>query len=527
MSDGTHLAADFDADGNVVAMAAAVSRTPTKSEVYLRDDVPDLQTDTLSRTDKIALYRKLYKKEGAINNAIKKKAALISQEGKFVVRAAKQGRGKSASGAAADLMTLLTFWAENVNSVAEESAITGSRGIRQVIRRGARQAMIEGDLFMREVWEDITVPQLGGKKFKLPMFLFAMPAEEVEIAEDFESLGVELYYWVPGSAKRQALMSPRDPNVKKMINKVVAPEVLNELKKTNKVLLDPALLIHLKNAGTDPESYGQSDVEPASTDLAYARALKSLDFVTIDSLINRMLVIKIGDENPESSYHNLAIAQKRVNVFKNLITTLGPNMMILWAGHDVDTTDIGAHNKVMETDDRQERARSDVKLATGVPDPLLTGNADGGNAVAWAGFIALGAVAGELQEEWTQALTQMGMLIGAQNNFKDIDLVWQFAHSLLADVEANAKIMIQGFDRGVVSKGTLLDELGLTYEVEKARKVEEEPDADLFEPPQILTTNPGGDTGIDPQKQPGKPDNKGNPKKVGPERNRERKKVNP
>ncbi|MBU8922618.1 MAG: hypothetical protein KOO63_12440 [Bacteroidales bacterium] len=521
----TRLAAEFNADGDVVAMAAAVSRTPTKAETYLQD-VPDLKaTGGLTRAQKMALYQQIFRNEGAINNAIKKKAALVSQEGSFVVRAAKKGRGKSAGSAADDLLTLLNYWAEHVNSAAEESVITGSRGVRQVIRRGSRQAMIEGDLFLREMWSNISVPPLAGKSFKLPMFMQALPAAEVVISEDFESMGVELYYWEPSSDKVRALTSPTDPNVKKLINRVVSSDILSQLKKDRRALLDPALLMHIKHAGTDPEPYGHSDVEPALTDLAYSRALKSLDFVTIDSLINRMLVIKIGDENPDSAYHNLAVAQKRVNVFANLVRDVGPNMMVLWAGHDISTTDIGAHDAVLDTDNRQARAGSNVKLATGVPDPLLTGSAEGGNAVAWAGFVALGAVAAELQEEFAQALSQLGQRIAEQNNFKDVNLVWQFSHNLLADTEANSKIFIQAYDRGLVSRQTMIEELGKEYAVEKARKMEEEPDEELFAAPILQPGGPGGNQGTEPGKQPGKPSSKGNPKKTGPERDRERKDI--
>lgn len=518
------LAADFDADGNVIAMAAAVSRTPTRSDTYLTTFVPDLKENQgLDRKGSIKLYRQLAKKEGVINNAIKKKAALVSQEGNFVVRSARQGK-RPRPVVAQELLTLLTFWSENVNSSDENSAITGSRGVRQVVRRGSKQALIEGDAFLREAWSQAEVPMLG-KKFDLPMTLQAMPADEIEIAEELKGLGLDLYFWVPDSVKVQTMLGARDPVVKEIVEKTVSKEILDQLRKTRKVLLDPSLLIHIKNSAMDTDSYGESDVEATLTDIAYSRALKSLDFVTIDSLVNRMLIIKVGDENPESAYHQLAIAQKRVNVLKNLMSSVGPNMMIMWAGHDISAEDVGAHSALLDTDDRQAFAQQATKLATGVPDPLLTGSADGGNAVAWAGFIALGAVASEMQEEWTQSLTQLGRRIAEANNYKDVDVVWQFSHTLLADREASAKLIVQAFDRGAVSKRTLIEELGLDYDVEKGRKQDEVADADLFEPPAVPKGGPGGNQGIDPKAQPGKPSDKGNPDKVGPERDRETKKI--
>jgi hypothetical protein len=524
---GAKIAAEFDAEGNVMCVAAAISRTPTASETYLAD-VPDLttvrQTET-ARKSQIALFRQIFKKEGTVNNAIKKKASLVSQDGSYVIRAAKQGK-RPAGNVETDLLTLLMHWVENVNSDHENAAVTGSRGLKQVVLRGSRQAMIEGDLFLREEWKNVKVPTLGGKSFKLPILLQAMPADEVEIAEGLFGFGIELYYWVPSSEKINTITRARDPEVKKLIQKIVSTDVLSQLRKNRKALLDASLLVHIKHSGTDTDPYGQSDVEAAATDIAYARALKQLDFVTIDSLINRMLIIKVGDENPDSAYHNLAVAQKRVNVLANLIRTVGPNMMVLWAGHDISSEDIGAHDAILDTDTRQATTDAAVKLATGVPEPVLTGTAEGGNAVAWAGFLALGAVVSELQEEWAEAITQLGRRIAEQNNFKDVDLVWQFTNTLLADREASTKLMIQAFDRGALSLQSLLEELGKDYSVEKRRKIIEEPDADLFEPPALPMGGPGGNQGIDPSDQPGKPDDKGNPDRVGPERDRERKKPN-
>jgi hypothetical protein len=465
------------------------------------------------------LYHQIARKEGITNNAIKKKASLVSQEGTFSIRHAKQGK-RPKEKVEADLLTLLTFWEENVNSDDENSAVTGSRGIRQVVRRGSRQAMIEGDLFLRQVWEEVEVPALGNKKYKLPILLQAIPSADIEVAEELIGLGVDLYFWVPESSKVRKLTSATHPKVKEVIQKTVKKEVINELKKKGKVLLDPSLLVHIKHAGTDTQPYGQSDIEASLADVAYSRALKSLDTVTIHSLINRMLVIKVGDKNPDSDYHNLAIAQKRVSVFKNLISTIGPNMLILWAGHDIETEDIGAHSTLLDTDDRHKLASEAIKMATGVPDPILTGSADGGNAVAWAGFIALAAVASELQQEWAQALTQLGRRIAEQNNFADADLVWEFAHALLADREANATLIMNAYDRGAISRHTLLEELGKSFDVEKNHKLTEKADEKLFEKPDDQNQNPGGAQGTDPKDQPGRP-TKRDGGKTGPDRDRE------
>ena len=54
------IAADLDSDGRVVAMAAAISRTPTRADKYLQDSVQDLsKTKDMSRYKTIALCREI------------------------------------------------------------------------------------------------------------------------------------------------------------------------------------------------------------------------------------------------------------------------------------------------------------------------------------------------------------------------------------------------------------------------------------------------------------------------------------
>ena len=220
------IAADIDADGKVLAMAAAVSRVPIRADKYLQDNVPDLKkTKDLTRNKKIELFREIAKKDGIMNNAIKKKAALVSQDGEFKIRSARQGKRPRIT-VANELLTLLTFWQESVNSVDEGAAITGSRGLTQLIRRGTRQAMIEGDTFLRTEWKKVKVPQLDNKIFKLPMVMQALPSDEIVIHE--ELLGIaELFVWKPSGEKIRALTTPRDPQVKKIISESFSSEVLN------------------------------------------------------------------------------------------------------------------------------------------------------------------------------------------------------------------------------------------------------------------------------------------------------------
>jgi len=524
VSDDIYIAADFDSSGNVLSLAAAVSRTPKTSYNYLRA-VPDFKESTLAgRKARINFYHTVANKEGVINNAIKKAAAMISQRGAYKVRDAKQGKRPKAK-VLSDLLVLLNYFAENVNSSHEEGVVTGSRGMVQIVRRGGRQAMIEGDLFIREVWRDVKVPQLANRVYSLPILLQAIPSGDIEEVLEIFAIGLELFYWVPPGDKLSQITGPTTPEAKELVSKIFTPKIQAELRKSGKVILEPSLLIHIKHGGTDISVFGESMVEPALADLAYHRALRSLDFVTIESLINRLTVIKIGDPNKESDYHNLATAQARVNTFRNLLGQLGPNMMVVWAGHDVEALDIGAHDKLLDATARMSQTIEAVKTAMGVPEPVLTGSAPGGKGVAWAGLLSLGAVVEELQEEFSQALTQLGKRIAVENGFEDADVIWEFENAVSIDKESNAKIMLQAYQYGLIGKQSAIEAIGKNYEAERLRRSSEDErgDADLFGPPPIQSGGPQGQQGVNPESQPGR--ERVDPNKLGPDRELEDKEM--
>lgn len=535
---GTKVIADLDSAGKVVTMAAAVPRLPPTSEDYLLENVPDFarlsifyntNADFGLRRQRLALFRQVAATEGMINNAIKKTTSLIAQDGSFKIRYAKQGKRPKGS-VISDLGILLKYWTENLNADDIYGIITGSSGLKQVIRRGARQAMIEGDLFLRQVWMNTKVPILGDSKtFSLPLTLQAIPASDIYVPPPLYGTGLEIFYWRPQPRVLMTILNPRsmgafvpDDEIKQVITKVVTPKVREQLLKYNMVRLDPKLLTHIKHSNTDTDVFGQSIIEPAITDLAYARALKALDFVTIESLINRLTVIKIGDPNPDSDYHNIAVAQQRVNTFRKLLdpSIIGPNMMIVWAGHDVEAVDISAHNELLDTTGRHEFAKESLKMSLGVPDSILIGEVGaGGKGAGWAGFIALDGVAEELRDEWTQTITHLGRRIAFENGFDEVDLTYEFHKNLLVDKEANAKIMVQAYDRGLLSKRSMLEELDKDFDAERLRRQEEKDDGDvdLFVPPPNLKGGPGGIQGGAPGSEPGRP-SKPATTKIGPDR---------
>lgn len=492
------VAADFDTQGNVFALAAAVPRQPGRSENFLRE-VQDFTDSTMERTEKIKLFRRIYRAEGLVNNACNKLASLVSTEGSFKVRYVKGQRGKGSDKRVEEFRKLLQFWAENVNARALDAVVTGARGVNAVIAQGVRQALVEGDNIARTNWTAASVPVLGGQSFSLPMNIQFFSAANIEIPEELVGTGIELMYWKPAAEFIQKLSRPEDPNVKQYIDKLIPSEVQSALIKDGRYLLDPALMIHIKNRGTGTEAFGESVISSAMADIAYKRALQALDIVTIENLINRLVIVKVGSDDPNSVYHRQEVSAARIGMLQRMFNNIGPASTILWAGPDIDVVEVGAHGKILEMDDRYRLAESRIRNALGVPSALLTGEGADGKAAGWAAVSGVAAQLRELQDQYAQMLKTLAERIGAENGFEDVDVVWEFHQNLLANKEENAGIALKAFQSGLYSTQTALEELGKSYEAEEMRQLEDVSRKyrdEAFGPPKAaVTTNPSGTGG--------------------------------
>lgn len=518
--DGT-LVAEFDKDGNVFSVAAAIPRNVGRADNYLRQ-VRDFTDTTMDRSVRIPLYRNIYKSEGIVNNAINKIAALIATQGAFRVRYVKGQRGKGGDKQAEELRQILQFWVENVNARALDAVLTGARGINSVISQSCRLALIEGSSVMRTIWSNVKVPSLGGKAYSLPMNIQMFHADHIEIPDDAAGLFEEVIYWVPPGDMIQRMLNPQDVNVKKVIRKYLSSDVLNQLNKNKKYLLDPSLIVHIKHRG-GPDAYGESMIEPAMTDIAYKRALMALEITTLESLINRLLVIKIGSDVDGSPYRDPDVANSRTQSFKKLIQTIGTSATIVWSGPDLDVIDIGAHGKIQDLDGRMGIADGRIRASLGVAAALLTGEGGDGKAAGWAAFAGILAQLTELQDQYAQFLKSMAERISIENNYEGVDVVWEFAGDMMQDKEINSNIALKAFQLGLYSTQTTLEELGQSPEAEEIRQ---QYDAEMkykdkaFGPPLgAQTTNPAaGAPGA------GRPRNTQRPtKNPDPRKNRETK----
>ncbi len=509
------LGAGFNTNGDMITTAAAIPRTPGKSENFLKE-VEDFSTNLTGRKELLDLYDTVYRREGVVNNAINKSAALVGTEGKFKVRYVKGKKGISGDKRAEELSIILQFWQENVNGRGPDGAVTGDRGLTAFISQGTRLALKQGDHFGRQNWDNVDIPILK-KTFSLPISLQSFDARTIEIPEGLEGTGIDLFYWVPPSNFIDTLKEPQDENVKEHIDKLIPPEVQSGLIADGKWLLDPALMIHVKHRGTATANYGESMIEPAMTEIAYKRALQALDMVTIENLINRLVIIMIGSDDKESVYHKQEVSGTRMSMMSNMLRKVGPAATIIWPGPDIEIKEVGAHNAILEMDERYKQAEIRIRNALGVPSALLSGDSGDGKAAGWAAIVGLAAELTELRNQYKQIFRTIAERIALDNGYEDVDVVWEFSQELLTNKEQHVSMIMDAFKGGALSFQTVLEELGFDFDAEQVRMIEDVAlgrREELFGPPRAFEQPdpmggespegedgrpPGGDT-VDPRK---------------------------
>lgn len=527
-SDGEKqfMLVDRDSTGAVTAVAAAIPRRAGRAEAFLKD-VADFKNQSTDRNTLIELYRQIYRKEGIVNNAIQKASGLIATEGAFKIRYVKGQRGKGADKRAEELRMILQFWVENLNNRALEGVKTGARGVNAFISQGVRQALIEGDHVARMTWKDVNVPQLN-TGFSLPIIIQSIPGDHLTIPTQLQGSGLEFVYWKPPRNFIEMLKNPPDKNIAPLIKNAYSSDVVNALVKDGQYPLDQDLLLHVKHRGTDADFFGESFIEPALSDIAYKRALQALDIVTIENLINRLVIVKVGSDNDKSVYHKQEVTNRRVTKLQELMRRIGPSALIIWAGPDIDVISVGAHDQILAMDERYKQAQGRIKEALGVSSSLLTGEGSDGKAAGISSHVGLAAQLKELQDQYKMILTSVAELIAVENGFEDVNVVWEFHQSLLVDKTENANIMLGAYDRGLIPTPTAIEELGLSFEAVEAEMADDVAKGyrdEMFGPPKVaMTTNPGGtggETGGRPPKKtkPGKRDPRENKETNSPQNN--------
>lgn len=497
-------------DGRHEVMAlAAVSRDPGKAYDQLTQ-IPDFSDTGVSPTNNLAQrvkqYKEIYKNEGLINNAVNKIAALIGVGGQFRVRKAKKGKAKTAT---KNLQAALDYFVNYVNAAPDTGVVTSERGIGAVIHTGVRQALVEGDWIARQQWSKVNLAEFG--TFSLPMTLQTISMVNLQPVAGLAGLG-ELWYWKPDTALLQLLTgnSAENKEVAKVIKNLVDSKVIAELKKNQRALLTPALLLHVKHRGFATDPVGESIVVPAQLGIRYTRALVNTDLVSMENVINRLTIVQVGSADPKSPYSKADVAAARAALMQSFFEELGPSMVIVWQGDDVKVEDVKSQESMLDLSDRFSIAEQMTKSSVGLPDALLLGTTKEGSSAGWASVIGAAAQMQELANSFGSVLTTLAERIAKENGYEGVDVIWEFDKSLMMDMDKVRSQNRSDYVAGLLTIETTLRASGVDPEAEFFRKCEErglDPDIttweQAFSPPQGLQGQGSTIQGQGPGKTPG------------------------
>lgn len=448
-----------------IVSLAAVSRDPGLAYDFV-SLLADYQAKTRSRQTYVTLLWELYQSHGMINNAINKQSGLIATDGEFMVRKAKRGKARNAVPRA---KAILHHWARLVNAPtlnpANQSAvITGSRGLQSITRQACRVALVEGSWVARHVWQSVEVPGESGK-IDLPITIQTISTTQLEPVQELINTVAELFYWVPPQALLRQLRTPTSKELGNIVKRLIPKDLQKVLMKDNKVLLDPSLLMHVKHRGRDGVPFGESALECALPAVAYEQSILRLDVVSMQNLINRLTIVMIGSDDPQSPYAKEDVTMARASLMQSFFEDPGPNMTIIWAGNDVEVKDVGAHQSVLDLNERMQLARDGVRTAMGVPGALLAGELDSSKAAGWASMLGIKAQIADLNDQLENIWTTLGEQILLENGFTELEVEYNFSPIVMDDAQERS-LSQQEYKTGLRSIRSAVRAAGLDPELE-------------------------------------------------------------
>jgi len=488
---------ELDNGRHEVVALAALSRDPGKTSDYIGTiaDFADLNAKpTTNLTNKVKQYREIYKNEGIINNAVNKAAALIGVGGRYKVRHARRGKSRRALD---DLQMLLDYFAVNVNNSTLAGVVTSERGMKSVIHNGVRHALVEGDWVARQQWTKVNLPTVGA--VSLPMTLQTISIVNLEPVTELAGLG-ELWYWKPdGNLASLLVNGSKVKEIDDVLKKLVDNKTRAELKKNNRVLLTPALLLHVKHRGFATDPVGESIIESAKLGIRLSRALTAIDLVSMENVINRLTIVQVGSADPKSPYSKADVAAARAALMQSFFEDVSPSMVIVWQGDDIKVTDVGSQSSVLDLNERYRIADQKIKMALGLPDALLLGSQSDGSGASWASMVGAAAQMQELANSFAAVLTTLGERIAMENGYDGVDLMWEFDSSLMADFKETRVQNRADYILGLASIRSMVAAAGRDPDAEFLTKCHERglnPDTATFEqvfmPPQGLQGQAAG-----------------------------------
>jgi len=331
--------------------------------------------DRAPRKQKIDLSRKAVKYEGAVNTSIEALVEIPTLGGWFIYCENEE------------LLTLLDYWAKNFGVIGDESAI--ETGEDNVQRPGGIELFAlnmlwtmyrDGDAVITEEWDNVRVDQVGGKRRNLPVSYVEHDVAACEIPEAFYKMGKELIICDPDTKVQELIEGGGATELEKKIIEQIPDSIKEGYKQLDKyegkVLLPPEFTTHFSRKADRRSPWAEPYVVKAFPALAFKHRLRDLDNATIEGMIQRIWIVKVGHDDPISPMH--IPDNDRVMLAIGMFKQLQTQNFAVWGGPDLETQEFGSsENNVLNLTDRYKSADDDIRVSLGVPKILTSGEGSG------------------------------------------------------------------------------------------------------------------------------------------------------
>jgi hypothetical protein len=457
----------YDGDENFTYGVAVPKNNPNALD-YLKD-VKDYNNTDLDIYKQLDICRKLYIYEGVVGTAIDILVDLSYSPIKvFNIKNSKAQK-------------IANYFLENVNK-GNNNISTGIDSLNRLI---AFEYYTTSNVFLLPKWSNVYVSELKNK-YKMPSNIYAIDPKIIEIPKETVQFGNKLIYLSLSKVFGQSYYI--DPKAKQI--ETMPLTIRNKIKKNiTQILLNDYDIYHIKRRGSMYSGWGIPYLSRAFSSIASKRRLRALDDATIDGMVNSITIFKIGvKEDPNTWKPN------RLTAFANLLRNPFATNTLVW-GYDIDFIHIAPNGDVLNFTDRYKDANLDILHALGIPIAVLTGQGDKAGDV-WASILFLMERLDAYRAEFKSYLEDILEKTMIENGFDNEKPKIRFIKPKI-NKEDLRNIVLALYDRGLISKETVLEESSYDIESEVNRRKEEKSTSidKILERPEVpFSPKPGGTT---------------------------------
>lgn len=298
------------------------------------------------------------------------------------------------------------------------------------------------------------------------------------------------------------------------IEKAYPKEVLKGIKEGKQTIpLNPDYAYFVKINCSQYESYGMSIILPAFEDLAHKTLLKEAEKATANDIIDKIMLVKIGDENNKP---NRALIDQYTALLDGLKGSVRLTVPYYVSAEFVEPeTSVFESEKFVEVD-------TDILNALGISLSLIRGESGGNYSEGIINFSGLVRTIESIQKPISKILYGLYQAELKRNGFKPEDAPKVSFSDVVIDKEAKLNLMKELFTTAGLPYQILYEESGFDFDSVKVIREQENEEKveDIFK----LRTLPfqgfqpqGDDDGESEEKTDGK-DEGGRPSKTMTER---------